>query len=881
MEVTRLSKLVLVDGNSLSFRAFYALPLLQNKAGIHTNAIYGFAMLLEKILKEEQPDHFLVAFDAGKTTFRHQTYGDYKGGRQKTPPELSEQFPYIRQLLDAYQIKHYELDNYEADDIIGTLSKEADQAGIDTIIITGDRDLTQLATDRVTIYYTKKGVTDVDHYTPEFIAEKYNGIQPKQIIDMKGLMGDTSDNIPGVAGVGEKTALKLLNQFESVEGVYEHIDDVSGKKLKEKLENGKADALMSKQLATINVNSPLEVNLKDTQLPESIDEQDKIELFKKLEFNQLLNNLDVESVDSGDTELDIEVQTLLNAIDFTQLASATIHFEIDGSNYLKDDMLKFGIYAQDQHVVVDAQEVAAHDALVKWLEDPNTEKVVYDAKKTYVVAHRLDIQIEGIRFDAMLASYIIDPSRSISDVKSVVEHYDQYYVPSEIQVYGKGKKRAVLEDDVLNDYVGKIVHSISESKPEMIDQLREHQQCELLNDIELPLARILSEMEETGVYTDRSDLEEMEQEIKEKLDVLVQQIYDAAGEEFNVNSPKQLGVVLFEKLELPVIKKTKTGYSTAVDVLEQLQGEHPIIDYILDYRQLAKLQSTYVEGLQKMISKDQRIHTRFNQTLAQTGRLSSVDPNLQNIPVRLEEGKRIRKAFKPTHEDSVIFSADYSQIELRVLAHITGDESMKQAFIHDHDVHTATAMKVFNVEADEVDSLMRRQAKAVNFGIVYGISDYGLSQSLGITRKQAKQFIDDYLDSFPGVKEYMHNIKKEAKANGYVETLLHRRRYLPDISSRNFNMRSFAERTAMNTPIQGSAADIIKLAMVNYANAIQDSDFNATLLLQVHDELIFEIPKDEVDAFSEFVIDIMEHALELDVPLKVESSYGATWYDAK
>ncbi|WP_213407330.1 DNA polymerase I [Staphylococcus pettenkoferi] len=876
-----MSKLVLVDGNSLSFRAFYALPLLQNKAGIHTNAIYGFAMLLEKILKEEQPDHFLVAFDAGKTTFRHQTYGDYKGGRQKTPPELSEQFPYIRQLLDAYQIKHYELDNYEADDIIGTLSKEADQAGIDTIIITGDRDLTQLATDRVTIYYTKKGVTDVDHYTPEFIAEKYNGIQPKQIIDMKGLMGDTSDNIPGVAGVGEKTALKLLNQFESVEGVYEHIDDVSGKKLKEKLENGKADALMSKQLATINVNSPLEVNLKDTQLPESIDEQDKIELFKKLEFNQLLNNLDVESVDSGDTELDIEVQTLLNAIDFTQLASATIHFEIDGSNYLKDDMLKFGIYAQDQHVVVDAQEVAAHDALVKWLEDPNTEKVVYDAKKTYVVAHRLDIQIEGIRFDAMLASYIIDPSRSISDVKSVVEHYDQYYVPSEIQVYGKGKKRAVPEDDVLNDYVGKIVHSISESKPEMIDQLRAHQQCELLNDIELPLARILSEMEETGVYTDRSDLEEMEQEIKEKLDVLVQQIYDAAGEEFNVNSPKQLGVVLFEKLELPVIKKTKTSYSTAVDVLEQLQGEHPIIDYILDYRQLAKLQSTYVEGLQKMISKDQRIHTRFNQTLAQTGRLSSVDPNLQNIPVRLEEGKRIRKAFKPTHEDSVIFSADYSQIELRVLAHITGDESMKQAFIHDHDVHTATAMKVFNVEADEVDSLMRRQAKAVNFGIVYGISDYGLSQSLGITRKQAKQFIDDYLDSFPGVKEYMHNIKKEAKANGYVETLLHRRRYLPDISSRNFNMRSFAERTAMNTPIQGSAADIIKLAMVNYANAIQDSDFNATLLLQVHDELIFEIPKDEVDAFSEFVIDIMEHALELDVPLKVESSYGATWYDAK
>ena len=412
-------------------------------------------------------------------------------------------------------------------------------------------------------------------------------------------------------------------------------------------------------------------------------------------------------------------------------------------------------------------------------------------------------------------------------------------------------------------------------------QLEEYNQTNLLDDLELPLARILSEMEETGIYTVATDLQEMEKEIQAKLDVLINNIYNAAGESFNINSPKQLGVVLFETLELPVIKKTKTGYSTAVDVLEQLQGQHPIIDYILEYRTLSKLQSTYVEGLQKVISEDNRIHTRFNQTLAQTGRLSSVDPNLQNIPIRLEEGRRIRKAFKSSDDNNVIFSADYSQIELRVLAHITQDESMKQAFINDEDIHTATAMKVFNVQPDEVDSLMRRQAKAVNFGIVYGISDYGLSQSLGITRKQAKQFIDDYLDSFPGVKQYMEDIVKDCKAQGYVETLLHRRRYIPDITSRNFNLRGFAERTAMNTPIQGSAADIIKLAMVNFVNEVKHTDFHAQLLLQVHDELIFELPKDEVEAFSEFIEEIMDNALALDVPLKVETSYGKTWYDAK
>ena len=876
-----LNKLVLIDGNSLSFRAFYALPLLSNHAGIHTNAVYGFAMLLEKIIKEEKPNHFLVAFDAGKTTFRHSKYSEYKGGRQKTPPELSEQFPYIRQLLDAYHIKRYELDNYEADDIIGTLSRQADEEDFETIIITGDRDLTQLATDNVTIYYTKKGVTDVDHYTPKFIAEKYNGLVPKQIIDMKGLMGDTSDNIPGVAGVGEKTAIKLLNQFESVEGVYEHIEEVTAKKLKEKLINSKDDALMSKDLATINVHSPIEVSLEDTKLTLQDDTTEKIELFKKLEFKQLLADIDTSSTNEEVIDKTFEIEQDFQNVDLNDLNEAVIHFELEGTNYLKDTILKFGFYTNHQHVVINAEDIKDYKHLVQWLEDKNTTKIVYDAKKTYVSAHRLGINIENIEFDVMLASYIIDPSRSIDDVKSVVSLYGQNYVKDNITIFGKGKNHHIPEEPILNEHIASVTEAIAAVTPTMKSQLEDYNQIELLKDLELPLARILSEMEEIGIYTDINDLKEMEFEIQKKLDVLISNIHESAGEAFNINSPKQLGVVLFETLQLPVIKKTKTGYSTAVDVLEKLQGEHPIIDDILEYRQLAKLQSTYVEGLQKVISKDHRIHTRFNQTLAQTGRLSSIDPNLQNIPIRLEEGRKIRKAFKPTSKDSVILSADYSQIELRVLAHITQDESLKHAFINGHDIHTATAMKVFNVESDQVDSLMRRQAKAVNFGIVYGISDYGLSQSLGITRKKAKAFIDDYLASFPGVKQYMSDIVKDAKAQGYVETLLHRRRYIPDITSRNFNLRSFAERTAMNTPIQGSAADIIKLAMVKFSEKIKETKYHAKLLLQVHDELIFEIPKSEVEDFSKFVEEIMEQALVLDVPLKVDSNYGATWYDAK
>lgn len=873
-----MEKLVLIDGNSLSFRAFFALPLLTNKAGVYTNAIYGFTMILDKIIKEEAPTHFMVAFDAGKTTFRNNMYSEYKGGREKTPDELRSQLPYIRQLVESYHIKHYELENYEADDIIGTLSKQADEKNIKTIIITGDRDLTQLASENVTIYYTKKGVTDIDHYTPDFIAEKYDGLVPNQIIDMKGLMGDKSDNIPGVPGIGEKTAIKLLKQYETVEGVYQNIDELKTSKMKEKLIDNEDNAKLSKELATINRDSPIEVTIEDLKLTDDNDEE-KIKLFKTLEFKQLLDQMDA-STEAYDDRV-IEYQEHLNDFDFENITEAAIHFETNENNYLKADVLGFAIHANDQAYVVSVEELKENKALHAWLENENVHFSVYDAKKTIILCERLGIKVNGIQFDTMLASYILDPSRTIEDIYSVVSEFGVYYVPNDESMYGKGKKLHVPENEVLFESIAKKVTAIYESKEKMIELLKERDQFSLHDDLELPLARVLAEMEHIGITVDKETLKEMQEDLKTRLDKLIEQIHSHAGTEFNINSPKQLGVVLFEDLKLPIIKKTKTGYSTAVDVLEQLRNEHPIIEDILVYRQLAKLQSTYIEGLQKMITSEGKIHTRFNQTLAQTGRLSSIEPNLQNIPIRLEEGRKIRKAFRPSKENHVIFAADYSQIELRVLADITGDEHMKEAFTANEDIHTTTAMRVFNVDKDEVTSNMRRQAKAVNFGIVYGISDYGLSQSLGITRKAAKKFIDDYLDSFPKVKEYMDTIVQDAKQKGYVETLLHRRRYTPDITNRNFNLRSFAERTAMNTPIQGSAADIIKLAMVQFSNKMKDTDFNAKLLLQVHDELIFEVPEEELEAFKPFVEDIMDNALELSVPLSVESSYGETWYDAK
>ncbi|SES07757.1 DNA polymerase I [Gracilibacillus ureilyticus] len=878
------NKLILIDGNSIAYRAFFALPLLNNDKGVYTNAVYGFTTMLLRILEEEKPTHLLVAFDAGKTTFRHETYKEYKGGREKTPSELSEQFSLLRELLDAFQIKHYQLENYEADDIIGTISNQAKAEDWKVKVISGDKDLLQLVADQVDVSLTKKGISDVMTYTPDTLKEEME-ISSDQIIDLKALMGDKSDNIPGVPGVGQKTAVKLLKQYKTLENLYEHLDEVSGKKLKENLTNHREDAFMSKELVTINQSSPLEIGLSDIAY-EGYDPSQVRALFSELGFQSLTGRI------SGDDNEEIETSKPMKEITFKKMDEITedlftgydsIEIEILDESYHTEKMIGAAIVNENGNFYIPIELIEKSAVFKKWAEDESKIKYVFDAKKITVLLNRLNIAIRGIQFDFLLASYLINPSENNHDIPSISHRFGKTDIKLDEEVYGKGAKKGLPDDEEqYQEHIVRKTSMIHLLKDEMEEALSDNKQLDLLMELELPLALVLGEMEATGVKVDRQRLKDMGKELSERLSVLEKDIQELAGEPFNVNSPKQLGPILFEKLGLPVVKKTKTGYSTSADVLEQLEGRHPIIEKLLLYRQLKKLDSTYIAGLLRVIHEEsEKIHTRFNQALTQTGRLSSIDPNLQNIPIRIEEGRKIRQAFIPSEKGWKIFAADYSQIELRVLAHIAKDEKLQSAFINDKDIHTQTAMDVFHVKEDEVTSNMRRHAKAVNFGIVYGISDYGLSQSLGITRKEAKQFIERYLESYPAVREYMKDIVQEAKQDGYVTTIMNRRRYLPDISSRNFNLRSFAERTAMNTPIQGSAADIIKLAMIELDKRLKKESLQARLLLQVHDELILEVPEDELDTVEKLVTEVMENAIELSVPLKVDASYGETWYDAK
>lgn len=871
-------KLLLLDGNSLAYRAFFALPLLTNDSGIHTNAVYGFTTMLQRILEEEQPTKILVAFDAGKTTFRHETFTEYKGGRQKTPPELSEQFPYLRKLIDAYGIKQYELELYEADDIIGTLAKEASSQDIDVIIVSGDRDLTQLATEQVTVYITKKGITEIEKNTPAYIEEKY-GLTPSQIIDMKGLMGDASDNIPGVPGVGEKTAVKLLKEHGSVESLYKAMDTLKASKMKEKLVANEEQAIMSKKLATIFTDAPIEVALADLAY-NGPNEEELINVWRELGFKSLLEKSDFSVQEEEQAPFDYEIVQEVKQEHLKDVMA--VHLELEDEHYHTCQQLGIALTDGAKPIYVPFDSVAKSDVLRLWLEDATKIKYMSDSKAAQAALRRAGIRLAGVEFDLLLASYINNPGLSGDDVATLAKELGYRDVQANETVYGKGAKRAIPAIDTLAEHASRKAFAVWSVQPKLETLLKENEQFDLYKNLELPLASILGEMESEGITVNRATLEKMGQELNDKLVVIEQEIYTEAGEAFNINSPKQLGVILFDKLALPVIKKTKTGYSTAADVLEKLKSEHAIIEHILLYRQLGKLQSTYIEGLLKEIhNEDGKVHTRFQQALTATGRLSSTDPNLQNIPIRLEEGRKIRQAFVPSKEGWILFSADYSQIELRVLAHMSEDKNLVEAFREGMDVHTRTAMDVFHVSADEVDSNMRRAAKAVNFGIVYGISDYGLSQNLDITRKEAATFIEKYFASFPGVKQYMDDIVQDAKFNGYVTTILNRRRYLPDIASSNFNLRSFAERTAMNTPIQGSAADIIKKAMIDMDARLKKVNMQAKLLLQVHDELIFEAPKEEIALLEKIVPEVMEHAIELIVPLKVDFNHGATWYEAK
>ena len=873
-----MDKIILLDGNSLSYRAFYAMPALQNKSGLYTNSVYGFTLMLERMLEDIKPKYALVAFDKGKQTFRHKTYKDYKGTRDKTPSELVEQFGYVRELLDSYGIKYEEHFDYEADDIIGSYAKLAEKAGLEVIIISGDKDLTQLASDNITIYYTRRGVTEVDHYTPEFINEKY-GLSPEQIIDMKGLMGDKSDNIPGVAGIGEKTAIKLLAEYKTVENVLDNIDNISGKKLKERLAEGKEDALLSKELATIFTEVPVENKLEDLTFSENRSK--KKELFEKLEFvsflKKLAENNDVDVDGKEEKELEI-----INADEKTELSfeNSSLHIECFTEDYHNSDVVNIAVY-KDENVYIFSEDNFFENKFVRNYLESDAEKVVYDYKKILYIAKRNGISdIAGNVFDVKIASYLLDVTVK-TELDKIVFNTLGNIIKSEEEIYGKGVKRTLPTNEILYPYLAQVVKSIFDLKEIQSARLKEENMDSLYKNIEVKVARVLANMEYEGIHVSKKALEDMSDELDERIKILEASIHTLAGSEFNIASPKQLGIVLFEDLGLPPVKKTKTGYSTSVEVLEQLQHSHEIIPLIMEYRVLTKLNSTYAKGLVKDITRKGKIHTRYEQTLTQTGRLSSVNPNLQNIPTRIEEGKKIRKAFIPASDDRVILSIDYSQIELRVLAHMAQDKGMIDAFTHDLDIHTKTASEVNGVSLDEVTSTMRREAKAVNFGIVYGISDFGLSNNLGITRKRAKEFIDKYLETFSGVNKYMTDIVEFAKEHGYVETLYNRRRALPEINAKNKIVASLNARLAMNMPIQGTAADIIKLAMINAFDYIEKTKVDAKLLLQVHDELIFDVNKDVVDEFTIEMVKIMEEAVELDVKLKAEASSGSSWYDTK
>ena len=899
--------LLLIDGNSLAFRAFYALinqvDRFVNHEGLHTNALVGFNNLLDGIVDPFKPDLALVAWDAGKTTFRTGKFDNYKGNRDKTPQELVEQFEPLRKMVELHGIKSYELPGYEADDIIGTTARMGEAAGYAVTIVTGDRDMTQLVTDDVSVWVTKKGITEMDHYTPAMVAEVYDGLTAAQIVEVKGLQGDTSDNYPGVAGIGPKTAIKLMKEYHTIPEMYERIDEMKASKQKEKLVAGKEDALLSRDLATIRTNAPVDYTLTDLTY-QGPDYDAIIPFYQHLDFKAQLVKLANQGHtipaplhdaadengdpvhDMSNTPLEVRELTATNLTHIEQLGDeVSFYLELDGDNYHTAAPVGFAIGNNEHGYFVsrDIELLVQGTPVNKLLQDPAIKKNVFNAKETIVALRRLGVTFPAVDFDLLLVAYLLDTNDNNNDLGALAHENGYYAVRTDEEVYGKGAKFAIPEtDEDLFEHLGRKAMAIQYLKAPLTKKLADHEQTNLYEEIELPLTYVLADMEATGITVDANTLLEMRSKLTERLSELEQTIYQQAGHEFNIQSPKQLGVILFEEMGYTPIKKTKTGYSTSVEVLEQM-GDVPLVASILGYRQIAKIQSTYVEGLLRVIhGSDSKVHTRYLQTLTQTGRLSSVEPNLQNIPVRIEEGRRIRKAFIPRQDDWMIFSADYSQIELRVLAHITGDKHLQEAFINGEDIHAATARRIFGLAPEEtVDGNIRRQAKAVNFGIVYGISDFGLAKNIGVSRKQAKQIIDTYFEQYPGVKQWSEDIIASAREKGYVETIAHRRRYLPDIKAKNFNARSFAERTAMNSPIQGSAADIIKIAMINMQQAITDAGLQAKMLLQVHDELIFEAPASEIEALHELVPRIMDSAVKLDVPLSVASHEGKSWYDAK
>lgn len=878
-----MNTLVLIDGNSLMYRAYYATAysgnLMKTSTGIFTNALYGFVNMMNKVLEDYSHTHMLVAFDAGKTTFRHEVLESYKDGRKPMPDEMRSQVNLIKKYLDLLGVKRLELPTYEADDIIGTLATLAEGDSFEKIhIITGDKDLLQMVNEKTIVHITRKGVTDIDSFDEAAVFAKYE-VSPQQIVDLKGLMGDPSDNLPGIPGVGEKTAIKLLKQFETVENLVAHTDELKGK-MKEKVEANVEQALLCKRMATIYKEVPLPVTFDDLRY-EGSHIQELMDFFKEMEFNAFLKKIQLEEKKEVKPKQPIRIIHEEQELEGLTYQDSAIHVEVFEENYHQATILGIAVVNKDEAYYVPFDVFKKSEAFLAFLKDEQYKKSVFDVKRSRVALMWEGIELAGVDFDLLLATYILNPTNGSNEFKKVVMHYDYDEVPYDEEVYGKGAKRAIAKIEKVAEYALDIATAIFKLKETVLDRLKDQKQLELFEEMEMPLADVLVSMEFDGMTLDLNGLAEMGDTLKSRIVSLESSIYEQAGTTFNINSPKQLGEVLFEKLELPVIKKTKTGYSTNADVLEKLRDAHPIIDLIMEYRTLTKLYSTYIEGLKKSCYADGKVHTIFNQALTQTGRLSSIEPNLQNIPIRLEEGRLIRRAFVPSHEGWLILGADYSQIELRILAHISNTESLIEAFTHGEDIHKKTAMDVFKVSEEEMTSDLRRSAKAINFGIIYGMSAFGLSENLNITQKEAKKYIDHYLETYSGIHQYMEDTVKEAKFNGYVSTLFNRRRYIPELTQKNYAIRQFGERTAMNAPIQGTAADIIKKAMIDVYRVMKEKKVQSRLLLQVHDELIFEVPKEELDMMIELVTRTMEDVVELKVPLKADYSYGPTWYDAK
>ena len=879
-------RLIIIDGNSIINRAFYALPDMSNSEGLKTNAIFGFVRMMFKIIEDYQPTHMSVAFDKKAPTFRHKQYADYKAGRKKMPDELAQQLQPLKDLLDKFNINRLELEGYEADDLIGTVARLGEENDFKVYIVTGDKDAIQLASHKTTTLITKKGVGEVEEYDYDSVLERYE-MTPTQFIDLKGLMGDKSDNIPGVPGVGEKTGIKLLKQYSTIENLIEHTDELKGS-IKKKIEENKDLALMSKELATIITNVPIKVKLEDLEYGD-YNKDDVVEKFKEFGFTSLITKL--LDIEGGETtikeEIDLKIEHLDNVEDFIKKAEENKKVIIDvigKEGNILDKRVLYVFLSLDGNEIyyVNEDELPQIKTL---LSNPEIKKHGYDLKEDYILLKPYEIELNSMNFDITIAEYLIDSKSSTSyECSAIAMKYLTRKIKSKEDLLGKGakaKKFDEIEFDELSAYIGDILNTVNGVYPKMEEKLKETEMDGLFYHVEMPLVEVLGSMEYIGMKVDKDQLNELKEKFTTIINELENEIFELAGEPFNINSPKQLGVVLFEKLGLPVIKKTKTGYSTNAEVLEKLRDKHEIIDKITEYRQIVKLNSTYVEGLLKIINpKTGRIHSSFNQTITTTGRISSTEPNMQNIPVKTEMGRDIRKVFV-ADENCKLVDADYSQVELRVLAHMSGDENMIDAFKHGEDIHSKTASQIFDVDIKDVTSKQRIEAKAINFGIIYGKTDFGLSQDLNIPVATAKAYIDSYFNKYPKIKEFMDEAVESATETGYATTILNRRRYIPEIKASNFIVRNQGKRFAMNAPIQGSAADIIKVAMVNVYNKLKENNMKSKLILQVHDELIVEAVDEELEMAEKIVREEMENAQSMDVKLDVDLNTGDSWYETK